>query len=43
MNEIAAVEDSKEFLKKIVYNIRYGKKFKKFNIDNLETFVSVRN
>lgn len=33
MNELAVVEDSKEFLKKIVYNIRYGRKFKKFNID----------
>ena len=33
MNEIAVVEDSKDFLKKIVYNIRYGRKFKKFNID----------
>lgn len=33
MNEIAVVEDSKEFLKKIAYNIRYGRKFKKFNID----------
>ena len=33
MNEIAVIEDSKEFLKKIAYNIRYGRKFKKFNID----------
>lgn len=33
MNEIAVVEDSKDFFKKIVYNIRYGRKFKKFNID----------
>ncbi len=33
MNEIAVVEDSKDFIKKIVYNIRYGRKFKKFNID----------
>ena len=33
MNEIAVVKDSKDFLKKIVYNIRYGRKFKKFNID----------
>ena len=33
MNEITLVEDSKEFLKKIIYNIRYGRKFKKFNID----------
>ena len=33
MNEISVVEDSKKLLKKIVYNIRYGRKFKKFNID----------
>ncbi len=33
MNEITVVEDSKKLLKKIVYNIRYGRKFKKFNID----------
>lgn len=33
MNEITVVEDSKEFLKKMAYNIRYGRKFKKFNID----------
>ena len=33
MNEIAVVEYSKDFFKKIVYNIRYGRKFKKFNID----------
>ena len=33
MNEIAVIEDSKEFLKKILYNIRYGRKFKKLNID----------
>lgn len=33
MKEIAVLEDSKEFFKKIVYNIGYGRKFKKFNID----------
>ena len=33
MNEITVVEDSKKLLKKIAYNIRYGRKFKKFNID----------
>lgn len=33
VNEIAVIENSKEFLKKILYNIRYGRKFKKFNID----------
>ena len=33
MNEIAVVEYSKEFFFKIAYNIRYGRKFKKFNID----------
>ena len=33
MNEITVVENSKEFLKKIAYNIRYGRKLKRFNID----------
>ena len=33
LNEISVVENSKEFLKKISYNIRYGRKFRKFNID----------
>lgn len=33
MREIAIVKDSKETLKKIAYNIRYGRKFKKINID----------
>ena len=33
VNEIAVVENSKDFLKKIAYNMRYGRKFKKFNID----------
>ena len=33
MSEIAIVNDSKEFVKKIVYNIRYGGKLKKLNID----------
>lgn len=34
MNEITVVEDSKYLLKKIAYNIGYGRKFKKFNKDN---------
>ena len=33
MNKIDVVGNSKDFLKKIVYNIRYGRKFKKLNID----------
>ncbi len=33
MNEISVVENSEEFLKKIAYNIKYGRKFRKFNID----------
>lgn len=33
MNKIAVVDDSKDFLKKIAYNIIYGRKFKKLNID----------
>lgn len=33
MNEISVVKDSKEFWKKILNNIRYGRKFKKLNID----------
>lgn len=33
MKEIAIIDDSKELLKKIAYNIAYGRKFKKFNID----------
>ena len=33
LKEIVVVENSKEFLKKIAYNIKYGRKFRKFNID----------
>ena len=33
MNKIAVVDDSKDLLKKIAYNIIYGRKFKKLNID----------
>ncbi len=33
VNEITVVENSKKFFKKVVYNIKYGRKFKEFNID----------
>lgn len=33
MRELMVVENSKSLLKKTVYNLRYGRKFKKFNID----------
>ena len=33
MNEIAVIKKSKKVFEKIAYNIRYGRKFKKFNID----------
>ena len=39
MNKIAVVDDSKDLLKKIAYNIIYGRKFKKLNID--KTFSDV--
>ena len=33
MNDLAVVEKSKDFFKRMSYNIRYGRKFKKLNID----------
>lgn len=33
MKHLAVIDDSKDFLKKIVYNIMYGGKFKKLNVD----------
>ena len=33
MKQLAVIDDSKDFLKKMVYNIMYGRKFKKLNID----------
>ena len=33
MKHLAVIDDSKDFLKKIAYNIMYGRKFKKLNID----------
>ena len=33
MSKFAITKNSKDSLKKIVYNIKYGRKFKKFNID----------
>ena len=33
MKHLAVIDDSKDFLKKIAYNIIYGRKFKKLNID----------
>ncbi len=33
MKHLAVIDDSKDFLKKIAYNIIYGGKFKKLNID----------
>ena len=33
MKRLAVIDDSKDFLKKIAYNIMYGRKFKKLNID----------
>lgn len=33
MKDLAVIEESKDFFKKIVYNIGYGIKFKKLNID----------
>ena len=33
MKHLAVIDDSKDFMKKIAYNIMYGRKFKKLNID----------
>ena len=33
MKHLAVIDDSKDFLKKIAYNIIYGRKFKKLNVD----------
>ena len=33
MKQLAVIDDSKDFLKKMVYNIIYGRRFKKLNID----------
>lgn len=33
MNKLAIIKNSRDFFKRISYNIRYGRKFKKFNID----------
>ena len=33
MKHLAVIDDSKDFLKKMVYNIIYGRKFKKLNVD----------
>ena len=33
MKQLAVIDESKDFLKKIVYNIIYGRKFKNLNID----------
>lgn len=33
MKQLAVIDESKDFLKKIVYNIIYGRKFKKLNVD----------
>lgn len=33
MKHLAVIDDSKDFLKKMAYNIMYGRKFKKLNID----------
>ena len=33
MKHLAVIDDSKDFLKKMAYNIIYGRKFKKLNID----------
>lgn len=33
MKHLAVIDDSKDFLKKIAYNIMYGRKFKKLNVD----------
>ena len=33
MKQLAVIDESKDFLKKIAYNIIYGRKFKKLNID----------
>lgn len=33
MKHLAVIDESKDFLKKIAYNIIYGRKFKKLNID----------
>lgn len=33
MKQLAVIDDSKDFLKKMAYNIMYGRKFKKLNID----------
>ena len=33
MNDLIVVEKTTDFIKRMAYNIRYGRKFKKFNID----------
>lgn len=33
MNKLAIIENSRDLFKRISYNIRYGRKFKKFNVD----------
>ena len=33
MKQLAVIDDSKDFLKKMVYNIIYGRRFKKLNIN----------
>jgi len=33
MKHLAVIDDSKDFLKKMAYNIIYGRKFKKLNVD----------
>ena len=33
MKYLAVIDESKDFLKKMVYNIIYGRRFKKLNID----------
>lgn len=45
MQELAIIEDSKDFIKKIIYNVRYGRKFKKLNIDKSfsETLIARSN
>lgn len=45
MNDLVVVEKSKDFVKRMAYNIRYGRKFKKFNIDKSfsDTLISRSN
>ena len=33
MKHLAVIDESKDFLKKMAYNIIYGGKFKKLNVD----------